>query len=196
MAKNYTFAEAVKIIAEGKDTEVIQELGKRFPLMLHYVSKVVAKAGEDFVALASKMPEFLTANKVNAALKSDASEADETESEETEAEEVKEVKEEKAEAKTEEAPKGKRGRKPKAESEKVEKVEKKEEKEAEDEYSAMGAKELFLECKKRGIKVEPKKPSAFYADLLRKDDAAKKSDDEDWDDGEDSKDSDDEDWDI
>lgn len=193
MAKNYTFAEAVKIIAEGTDKEVIQELGKRFPLMLHHVSKVVAKAGDDFVELASRMPEFLTANKVNAALRG-ASNSEDTETEE-ETEATEEAKEAKTAAK-EEAPKGKRGRKPKAESEKVVE-EKKEVKEAEDEYTSMGAKELFLECKKRGIKVEPKKPSAFYAELLRKDDADKKAeeDDDSWDEPA-EKDSDDEDWDI
>ena len=32
MAKNYTLAEAAKVIAEGKDYEALQDIGRRFPL--------------------------------------------------------------------------------------------------------------------------------------------------------------------
>ena len=69
MAKNYTFAEAVRIINAGTDMESITDIGRRYPTLLHKVTKVTAKAGEDFVDLMSYMPDYLTANKVNTALK-------------------------------------------------------------------------------------------------------------------------------
>lgn len=72
MAKNYTFAEAVKIINAGTDMESITDIGRRYPTLLHKVTKVATKAGEDFVDLMSYMPDYLTANKVNTALKNAA----------------------------------------------------------------------------------------------------------------------------
>lgn len=69
MAKNYTFAEAVKIINAGTDMEAIADIGRRYPILLHKVTNVTSKAGEAFVDLMSYMPEHLTANKVNTAMK-------------------------------------------------------------------------------------------------------------------------------
>lgn len=69
MAKNYTLAEAVEIINKGTDMESIADIGRRYPILLHKVTKVTAKAGEDFVDLMGYMPDYLTANKVNTALK-------------------------------------------------------------------------------------------------------------------------------
>lgn len=69
MAKNYTFAEAVAIINEGKDLETIADIGRRYPVLLHKVTKVATLAGADFVDLMGFMPDYLTANKVNTALK-------------------------------------------------------------------------------------------------------------------------------
>lgn len=102
MAKNYTFAEAVKIINAGTDMESITDIGRRYPTLLHKVTKVAAKAGEDFVDLMSYMPDYLTANKVNTALKNaiggnaDAEDADTdaeaaTEAEVTEADAAEET---------------------------------------------------------------------------------------------------------
>lgn len=53
-------------------------------------------------------------------------------------------------------------------------------------YEGKSAMELFKECKKRGIKAQPKKPAKFYADLLIKDDeaTADADDDDDWGDDE------------
>lgn len=79
MAKNYTFAEAVRIINEGKDMESITDIGRRYPVLLHKVTKVTAKAGEDFVDLMNYMPDYLTANKVNTALKAVVGETTEVE---------------------------------------------------------------------------------------------------------------------
>lgn len=69
MAKNYTFAEAVRIINEGRDVEAITDIGRRYPILLHKVTRVATLAGNDFVDLMNYMPDYLTANKVNTALK-------------------------------------------------------------------------------------------------------------------------------
>ena len=69
MAKNYTIAEAVQIIAENGDNEALMDLGKRYPLLTQKIARVAVKAGEDFIDLMSFMPEYLSANKVNSAIK-------------------------------------------------------------------------------------------------------------------------------
>ena len=69
MAKNYTFAEAVKIINEGTDLEALVDIGRRYPVLMHKVTQVCVLAGEEFVELMGFMPEYLTANKVNTAIK-------------------------------------------------------------------------------------------------------------------------------
>ena len=69
MAKNYTFSEAVAIVAAGKDMEAIQDLGRRYPILVQKVGVVATKAGAEFVELMSFMPEYLTANKVNTGIK-------------------------------------------------------------------------------------------------------------------------------
>lgn len=93
MAKNYTIAEAVQIIAENGDNEALMDLGKRYPLLTQKIARVAVKAGEDFVDLMSFMPEYLSANKVNSAIKKmldeapDADEDAEDDGDEDEAEE-------------------------------------------------------------------------------------------------------------
>ena len=89
MAKNYTFEEAVKIIAKGTDMEAITDIGRRYPVLAIKVAIVAAKAGEDFVDLMSYMPDYLTANKVNTAIKAGIAES-ESESESTEDEDKNE----------------------------------------------------------------------------------------------------------
>lgn len=84
MAKNYTFAEAVEIINAGTDMEAITDIGRRYPILLHKVTKVTTLAGNAFTDLMSYLPEHLTANKVNTAMKNaggNDAEADETETE-------------------------------------------------------------------------------------------------------------------
>lgn len=104
MAKNYTFAEAVKIINEGTDLASITDIGRRYPILLHKVTKVAAKAGEDFVDLMNYMPDYLTANKVNTALKNAVGEVEESDDDATEAAEATEETAEATEAKTADAP--------------------------------------------------------------------------------------------
>ena len=64
----------------------------------------------------------------------------------------------------------------------VEEADEVEESEAEGAYDDMTAVELFKECKKRGLKVAPKKSADFYIEKLEADDKAKAKveDDDDW----------------
>lgn len=84
MAKNYTFAEAVSIIAAGKDNESLADIGRRYPILAHKVAVVAAKAGCDFVDLMSFMPEYITANKVNSCIKNANPESSEGEADDEE----------------------------------------------------------------------------------------------------------------
>lgn len=202
MAKNYTFAEAVEIINAGTDMESIADIGRRYPILLHKVTKVAAKAGEDFVDLMGYMPDYLTANKVNTALKNvGATETEDNEADESTEENAPAEKEEKVEAATWNESMsakqlwdilGKAGKRKLAKSTKKadlieackqafgEVAEEVEEEAADQEetteanpYEGKSAMDLFKECKARGIKAAPKKPAKFYADLLIKADAEK-----------------------
>lgn len=105
MARNYSMKEAVAIIAEGKDFESIMDIGRRYPLLLNMVSKVAAKAGDDFVELMNHLPDHVTANKVNTSMKNLIEEGEDEEGEPDAAEEKEEkpAKKEKKEKKEEAA---------------------------------------------------------------------------------------------
>lgn len=200
MAKNYTFAEAVKIINEGTDMESITDIGRRYPVLLNKVTKVAAKAGEDFVDLMGFMPDYLTANKVNSAMKTGITSEGTSDDAETE-----DNTDAQSETEVAEAPKwdesmsskqlweilGKAGKRKLAKStKKTDLVEAckqafgaadETDEAAEDEeakktvteanpYDGKSAMELFKECKKRGIKAAPKKTAKYYADMLMKND--------------------------
>lgn len=198
MAKNYTFNEAVKIIAKGTDLEAITDIGRRYPVLAHKIAVVTAKAGEEFVDLMGYMPDYLTANKVNTAIKAGITESGSDEdAEDTEAEATEDAGEDATEATAQWDESmsakqlwdilGKAGKRKLAKStKKADLVEACKqafgaatEAEAEDDateanpYEGKSAMELFKECKARKIKAAPKKPAKFYADLLIKDDAAK-----------------------
>ena len=202
MAKNYTYAEAVAIIAEGKDLEAIMDLGRRYPVLVQKTTVVATKAGEDFVELMSFMPEYLTANKVNTSIKKVSTETeDDSDSEEEDVDAADETSED-AEETTENTDYdsmtakelwdilGKAGKRGTAKSKKKADLvvaakalanggtEEADEDESEDEgeeigkYDGKSAVELFKECKVRKIKAEPKKPAKYYVDLLTKADVA------------------------
>lgn len=197
MAKNYTFNEAVKIIAKGTDLEAITDIGRRYPVLAHKIAVVTAKAGEEFVDLMGYMPDYLTANKVNTAIKAGITESGSDEdAEDTEAEATTEDAGEDATEATVQWDEsmsakqlwdilGKAGKRKLAKStKKADLVEACKQAfgaatEAEDDateanpYEGKSAMELFKECKARKIKAAPKKPAKFYTDLLIKDDAAK-----------------------
>lgn len=213
MAKNYTFNEAVAIIAEGKDLEAIADIGRRYPVLAHKVAVVTAKAGEAFTDLMSFMPDYLTANKVNSAIKAGIAESDSND-EATDAENTSDEStggvtwDESMSAKQLWDLLGKTGNRKLAKSTKkgdlidackkafgasTAETEAEDENEAEETeanenpYEGKSAMELFKECKNRGIKAAPKKPAKFYADLLMKEDAKaaeEESGDDDWDDDE------------
>lgn len=203
MAKNYTISEAVEIIAKGKDLESIADLGRRYPVLLQKVTKVAAKAGDDFVDFMKFMPDYLSANKVNTTIKNMINGSEDTEKEETVEEKVEEKKVEKKK-KAEPVDEGddavdynkfngdtlikmckergiyERGMKKAALVKAMEDydvnggAEQSDEEVEENPYEGKTAVELFKECKKRGIKAAPKKPAKFYIDLLVKDDEAVK----------------------
>lgn len=99
MARNYSMKEAVAIIAEGKDFESIMDIGRRYPILMNMVTKVAAKAGDDFVELMNHLPDHVTANKVNTSMKNliEEGETDEVEEGEPDAAEEKPAKKEKKE---------------------------------------------------------------------------------------------------
>lgn len=203
MAKNYTFNEAVKIIAKGTDLEAITDIGRRYPVLAHKIAVVTAKAGEEFVDLMGYMPDYLAANKVNTAIKAGITESG---SDDEDATEATAQWDESMSAKQLWDILGKAGKRKLAKStKKADLVEackqafgaateaEAEDAEAEDDateanpYEGKSAMELFKECKARKIKAAPKKPAKFYADLLIKDDAAKaeateaeSEEDDDW----------------
>ena len=199
MAKNYSMKEAVAIIAEGKDFESIMDIGRRYPILMNMVTKVAAKAGDDFVELMNHLPDHVTANKVNTSMKNliEEGETDEVEEGEPDAAKEKPVKKEREAGDDYESMTGKelyellgKAGKRKDCKEKMGGLKKDDilayikkygledddvEEEVEEEndgnpYEGKSAMDLFKECKKRGIKAAPKKPAKFYADLLIKDD--------------------------
>lgn len=171
MAVNYSIGQAFDVIAKGEDVEAIADIARRFPMVAIHCAKLTGVA-EVAGPLLGAIPAYVSARKVEKAFKVGASD-DVEDVEETEAEPEEEAEKP--------APK-KRARKAKAEPEP--------EVEADEpeggKYDGMNAMELFKECKKRGIKAQPKKTAKFYKDLLEKNDAEGASDD----DGEDD------DWDI
>lgn len=76
MAKNYTLTEAIITAHENGDMEALADLGRRYPLLMAKVQRLVAKAGEEAVDLVQYFPEYLSANKVNKAIKDGAPESD------------------------------------------------------------------------------------------------------------------------
>lgn len=69
MATNYTLNDVAKIITDGKDFEAITEIGKRFPILAVKVTALATKAPAEFKDLMSYMPDHVTANKINKAIK-------------------------------------------------------------------------------------------------------------------------------
>ena len=176
MATNYTVGQAFDVINEGKDVEAIADIARRFPLVAVYSAKLAPVAGAASELLNS-LPDYMTARKVEKGLRG-AIGADIDDEADAETEDETEAEAEPAD----EAPK-KRGRKAKAKPEPE--PDATEEAESDSKYAGKNAMELFKECKKRGIKCQPKKPAKFYVDLLEKADAegAQESEDEDddWD---------------
>lgn len=101
MAKNYTMTEVAEIFAVGTDTEAMSDIGKRYPMLAIKMSALMAKAADEVKDIFSYMPEYLSANKVNKAIKEGVGATDSDDDAEEEQEE-KPVKTAKAAKKSEE----------------------------------------------------------------------------------------------
>lgn len=97
MAKNYTLTEAIITAHENGDMEALADLGRRYPLLMAKVQRLVTKAGEEAVDLAQYFPEYLSANKVNKAIKDGAPESSD-EDDDTDEDEADEAPKKKAPA--------------------------------------------------------------------------------------------------
>ena len=76
MAKNYSLTEAAQIIVENEDAAALVELGKRYPLLVSKLTRIAVKAGEELNDLMAFMPENLSANKINQAIRRSLEEGD------------------------------------------------------------------------------------------------------------------------
>lgn len=106
MAKNWTAAEAAKVIVEGTDIEAIADIGRRFPV----ISKL-ARCNSAVVEVMATLPEYITIRKLEAAFKNSSDDEEEVEVE-TEAPKKKEKKAKKEEKPAKKAPKKEEKKKP------------------------------------------------------------------------------------
>lgn len=203
MAKNWTIAEAVKVFEACKDNEAIADIGRRFPTLANLLARIVVGDKNAAVDMLSKMPEFMTAGKMDKALKAGAEKTEDDDEDEKDSNDSNEksdndysnmsakalyelAKERKIKltstkkadmiAALEEFDNG--GLKEEKEEKKVTKKEtkKNDDEDADDDsvdYSKMSAVELFKECKKRGIKAATRQEVEVYIELLKEDDAKK-----------------------
>lgn len=194
MAKNWTVAEAVAVIREGKNKEDISDIAKRFPLFAVNAAANV----EGLVNLLSAMPEYLTARKIETVLKDGVQPASaEDTDEDTEEEEVVEEKPAKA-AKKEKAKKEKPAKEEKPAKGKAKKAKPEPQPEPEDEdwddeedeeetgdgLDEMSIAELKKEAKKRKINIKGLKDKGAIIAALRGEDADEEDEedeDDDWD---------------
>ena len=109
MAKNYTMTEVANIFAEKTDFEAMADIGKRYPLLAIKMTALATKAPDEMTDIFSYMPDYLSANKVNKAIKDggeDVSDSD-VEDEEADAPAEKPAKKPVAKDKAKAAPKSK-----------------------------------------------------------------------------------------
>jgi hypothetical protein len=115
MAKNYTASEAYKIIKAGINKTAMQEIAEQAPVFAMYAAK-----GADEII--SALPDFITAQKIEKAIKGENIPEPEKVSDPTPVPTIETVaeepKQEKEQSLTEEKPKGKRGRPAKSKEEK------------------------------------------------------------------------------
>lgn len=206
--KNWTVKEAVEIIRAGKDVDGIKEIAKYFPMFFRAVCM------NDIDALTAGMgSDKFTVRRVEqgyAALATEDADVDDAEENTSGATEATEDAgdEDLSAMSTKELMKlcDKRGIKvphygknkqfyldalQNAGGEEAEAEDDATEEASDDPYEGKSAMELYKLAKKRGLKVEPKKKAAVYAEALRKADAEAEqtednADDEDWGDEEDA----------
>ena len=81
MAKNWTAAQAIKVIRAGKNKEDIMDIGRRFPLFA-----VIAASNP--VEIVEALPDFISARKIEAILKGNVDTSSEAEDEDSESEDI------------------------------------------------------------------------------------------------------------
>lgn len=228
MAKNWNVYEVANEIKSGNKESLI-DIGKRFPLLAVTLTAALAGDGESLMKFLEALPGDVTANKVNVRLRDEAEEAEDNDEEVVEEKQAKESK--KKESKDYESMGAyplyklckERGLDVKSKQPKDVYVEALKaadgagsETEGEDDwnegsedqaYENMKPKELFDECKARGLKVEAKKSADYYIKKLKEDDAKSETEGEDdWDEeeapkeskskGKEKKKDDEDEWDI
>lgn len=75
MAKNWTAAEAAKVIVEGTNIEAIADIGRRFPV----ISNKLARCNSAVVEVMATLPEYITIRKLEAAFKNSSDDEEEIE---------------------------------------------------------------------------------------------------------------------
>ena len=80
MARNYSMAEAVRIVREGTDKAALIDLGKKFPMVLYHLTKLDGN-GMDFVSM---LPAKITTRKMESILRGGVEVDDEVETEDNE----------------------------------------------------------------------------------------------------------------
>lgn len=213
MAQNWNVKQAMEAINNGQ-REDLQDIGRRFPLATVTLAKIDYN-GAGIKTLFGAFPDYFTMRKLEQALKGEAQQDEETETNEATDATTEDAEEEAEAGGTDYDKMNRKqlrdlirnaGGEKKCREEfgwakreqmlaYIEKYglegtandedDAEEEEEKTDPYEGKTAVELFKECKKRKIKVEPKKLAKEYADLLRKDDAKnaatpEEEDDEDW----------------
>lgn len=186
--KNWTIKEAVEVIKAGNDQAAVKEIAKHFPMFF------LAVATNDIVALTAAMNDKFTVRRLmfDDVVTEDVEDTDAAEATEdtTAAEDAGNVDLSKMSAKELMKLCDKRGIKVPHygknkqfyldalqgtsgddEGSTEDNTEDNDDAESGDEYEGKSAMELYKLAKKRGLKVEPKKKAAVYADALRKADA-------------------------
>ena len=207
MAKNWTLKEAVKVVTAGKNTEALQELGKRYPITTLTIAKL--NANEALEKLMSVMPDHVTMLKLERAFKDGAVDTDDDVDDEDVSEAVEDTDDETDDeqdladmtSKQLYALCIKKGIKAKKygvnkqyylnllngtdASEEAEDADAEDENDGDDsdemDYSKLKAPELYSLCKKRKINVEPRQKASVYIKALKDADAKDADDEEDWD---------------
>ena len=88
MARNYSMAEAVRIVREGTDKAALIDLGKKFPMVMYHLTKLDGN-GMDFVSM---LPAKITTRKMESILRGGVEVDDEVETEVDNEEEAAEPK--------------------------------------------------------------------------------------------------------
>lgn len=183
MAKNWTMAEAMKVISTSAiNSEEVADLYRRFPNVSRFMTAITSGNAVAAMMLIGFLPEWATVGKIEKVIKA-AGEADDNAEDDTASDE-----DSSEETEEEEAPKSKKkARKPKKAA-KVEEPEDEENDDSDEEdsettnYESMSAQELFKLCKEKGIAVKPKRSVKFYVEKLKaaEDVQDDDSDEEDW----------------